>query len=57
MEVLLGCCPEQKKINRKTVWIIRIIIWTIAALLLGYLIFMLITEWGPALAFALQTAV
>ena len=57
MEVLLGCYPEQKKLSKRTVWIIRIVVWAIAAALLGYLIFMLITEWGPALAFALQTAV
>ena len=57
MEVLLGCYPEQKKLSKKAVRIIRIIVWAIALALLGYLVFMLITEWGPALAFALQTAV
>ena len=56
MEVLLGCYPDQKKLSKKAIWTIRILVWAIAALLLGYLIFMLITEWGPALAFAFQTA-
>ncbi|MBQ9189235.1 MAG: fibronectin type III-like domain-contianing protein, partial [Clostridia bacterium] len=34
---------------------LRIVLWTIAALLIVFLVFKFITEWGPMLVFAFQT--
>ena len=42
---------------KKVMKIIRIVLWTVAALLLACLLFMFFTEWLPVLQFALQTAV
>lgn len=57
MEVLVKCYPEQKVISSRAKWIIRIVLWTIAAAVLTYLVVMLATTWWADLMFALQTAV
>lgn len=57
VEVLCKCYPEQKVLSKKGKWILRIVLWTIAAAVLVYLIVMLATTWWADLMFALQTAV
>ncbi len=44
-------------VPKKAMRIIRIVLWTLAALILAFLLYMFFTEWLPVLQFALQTAV
>ena len=56
LEIVMA--TTKKNLIPKKVWrIVRIVLWTIAVLILGYLLFMFFTEWLPVLQFALQTAV
>lgn len=54
-EILLRLYPEQKIISKKAKWIIRIVMWAIAAAIIVTLAVMFFTEWLPALKFAFQT--
>lgn len=48
---------KQTPFSRKTMWTIRIVLWTVGAVILAVLLFMFFTEWLPMLQFAFQTAV
>ena len=54
-EILLRLYPDQKIISKKAKWIIRIVMWAIAAAIIVTLAVMFFTEWLPALKFAFQT--
>ncbi len=54
-EILLKLYPEQKVISKKTKWILRGVLWTIALAILVTLAVMFFTTWLPALQFAFQT--
>lgn len=54
-EILLKLYPEQTIVSKKCKWIVRGVLWAIAAAILITLIIMFFTTWLPALQFALQT--
>ncbi len=56
LEILLKTVKKDL-VPKKVMKIIRIVLWTIAALILIVLLYMFFTEWLPVLQFALQTAV
>lgn len=54
-EVLLKLYPEQTVISKKCKWIVRGVLWAVAAGILVTLAVMFFTTWLPALEFAFQT--
>lgn len=55
VEILLKQNPGQKILSKKGKWIMRGILWGIAAVLIVYLLIMFFTTWLDALIFAFQT--
>ena len=48
---------KQAPLSGKTMWTIRIVLWSVGAVILAVLLFMFFTQWLPMLEFAFQTAV
>lgn len=54
-EILLKLYPEQTVVSKKCKWIVRGVLWAVAAGILVTLAVMFFTTWLPALEFAFQT--
>ena len=54
VEILCKLYPDQKILSKKAKWIMRGVLWAIAAALLIYLAVMFFTTWLSDLTFALQ---